>query len=765
MVSSDAPSSGVPLVVGKISVPPRRDGTVSRRRLTDVLGEGTPLVVVVASAGWGKTTLLTDWAHTVAGEGGPDVGWLTLDEADDEPSRFWTYLVSAVRVADGTLGGAALAALRVPEVDPLEAAVPTLLNDLATRPGRLTVVVDDLHVIRDRRIHEGLEFLLAYLPPGVRLVVAGRSDPPLPLARLRARGELTEIRAADLRFTAGEAGPLVAAVSRRDPQRNELPEDVVEEVVTRTEGWAAGLKLMALALRGVPGRPADVAGPADGDQHVVDYLTAEVVDGLPSEQRDFLLRTSVLDRLAGPLCDFVLERHDSARILAELDRADLFLVALDARRTWYRYHRLFREALLRELRGTRVSEEPALLLRAAWWHRSAGDLEGAFRCLVAAGDPVAAGELLADRDDDFLARGALGTFLRLADALPSEVVRASPRLGIALAAAAAFTGRLDRVAPLLDAVDSALTDDSAPPAGWHSARAAAATLRTVYVNSGEAAAQTLDLARRAVALESDPTRQGWVISRIALGSVLSGMDHDDEAAQLLGEAVGRADAVDLPAFSRLQACGLLAVSKFKGGKVEEVRRLLRTALPEAARVEDALGVAAAPAVVYLRLAEGFLLHLDGDVPGARAVLARAADLAVATGHPSQSVRALTARAEAELAGGDRRAAAAALSEADEIMRAEPVLPGVAAALRSARERIGRGAVALARRDGALAEPLTERELTILRALQGPLNRREIGAELYLSVNTIKGYTKSLYRKLAADSRPEAVRRGRQLGLI
>ncbi len=748
-----------------MSVPQRRAGIVPRRRLIDALRDGTPLVVMVAPAGWGKTTLLTDWAHTVAGEGGTGVGWLTLDEADDEPFRFWTYLVSAIRVADETLGAAALAALRVPEMDPLEAAVPTLLNDLATRPGQLTVVVDDLHVIRDRRIHEGLEFLLAYLPPGARLVLAGRSDPPLPLARMRARGELTEIRAADLRFTAGEARPLVAAVSGRGAQRDELPQDAVVDVVTRTEGWAAGLQLVALALRGAPAWPADLTGPADGNRHVVDYLTAEVIDGLAPEQRDFLLRTSVLDRLAGPLCDFVLERRESARILAELERADLFLVALDARRTWYRYHRLFREALLRELRATHASEESALLLRAASWHRSAGDRESAFRCLVAAGDPVAAGELLADSDDDFMARGALGTFLRLGDALPPEVVRASPKLGIALAAAAGFTGRLDRVASLLDSVESVLTDESVPPPGWHSARAAAATLRTVYVNSGEAAAQTLEVARRAVALESDPTRQGWVISRIALGGVLSGMDHDAEAASLLADAVGRAAAVDLPAFSRLQATGLLAVSMFKGGRIEEVRRLLRTALPEAARMEDALGVSAAPAVAYLRLAEGLILYRDGDVTRARAVLTRAADLAVATGHPSQSVRALTARAEAELAGGDRRAAAAALSEADEITRTELVLPGVAAALRAAQERIGRDAVALARRDGALAEPLTERELAVLRALQGPLNRREIGAELYLSVNTIKGYTKSLYRKLDAASRPEAVRRGRQLGLI
>jgi len=716
-------------------------------------------VVVVAPAGWGKTTLLVDWAHAATAAGRTDVGWLTLDEADDEPYRFWTYLVSAMRTAAPDVGGAALAALRVTEVNPLDVAVPALLNDLAMRPGPLAVILDDYHVLTDRRIHEGVEFLLAYLPPQVRLIFAGRFDPPLPLARLRARGELTEIRADRLRFTVGEATRLVGGVTHTVLAPSEM-----DEMVARTEGWAVGLKLMALALR----RSEVDSGLSElfsDDRHVIGYLTSEVLDGLRSDQREFLLRTSVLEQMTGALCDAMLGRADSARVLTELERADLFLVALDTQRSWYRYHRLFREALRRELRAGEPDVACELLNRAAQWFRSAGDAEQAVRCLIDAGEPVAAGELLAACDEDFINRGALGTYLHLAERLPSEVIRANPRLGISLAAAAGFTGQLDRVGPLLDAVEAVLTDETPPPQGWRSARAAAAVLRTVYLNAGPSIADGLDLVRQAVALESDPDLWGWVIARIALGGALSGLDRNDEAAQVLGEAVRRAAALNLPAFTQLQASGLLAVTMLKSGQVDAVRRLLRTCLPGAVAIEGALGDAAAPAVAYLRLAEGMLAHRDGDIDRARTVLARAASLAAATGHPTQIVRTLVARAEAELAGGDRRVASAALSEADEVVRTQPVLPAVATALDQARQRISRGAMVMARRGGALAEPLTDREHAVLRSLQGPLSQREIGAELYLSLNTVKGYTKSLYRKLDVASRPEAVRRGRELGLI
>jgi LuxR family maltose regulon positive regulatory protein len=758
-VTSDEPA-GRPLIAGKLSVPPLRAGVVPRQRLTEPLDEAERLAVVVAPAGWGKTTLVADWARGVAAAGRTAIGWLTLDEADDEPYRFWTYLISAMHVADPALSGDALTALRVTEVNPIDVAVPTLLNDLAGRTGRLTVILDDYHVLTDRRIHEGVEFLLAYLPPHVRLILAGRFDPPLPLAKLRARGELTEIRADGLRFTVDEAGPLVAGVTLMEFEPSQ-----VDELVARTEGWAVGLKLVALALRGSPDPRTGPRGLLGDDRHVMDYLTSEVLDGLQTDQREFLLRTSVLEQLTAALCDAVLGRDDSARIIAELERADLFLVALDPQRSWYRYHRLFRAALRRELQSSEPATVPALLQRAAQWYRSTGDAELAVRCLIAAADFVAAAELLATSDDDFMNQGALGTYLRLAEALPAEVIRAMPRLGISLAAAAGFTGQLERVGPLLDAVEAALTDDTAPPEGWRSARAATATLRTVYVHAGPSIADNLDIARHAVALESDPDRQGWVISRIALGGALSGLDRNDEAAQVLAEAVERATVVGLPAFIQLQATGLLAVTMLKDGQVDGARRLLRTSLPGATAIEGALGDAAAPAVAYLRLAEGLLAHRDGDIDRARTVLAHAASLALATGHPSQIVRTLTARAGAELAGGDRRAASAALSEADEVARSEPVLPAVTRGLDEARERIGRGVVAMARRDGALVEPLTDRELAVLRALQGPLSQREIGVELYLSINTVKGYTKSLYRKLDVASRPEAVRRGRELGII
>jgi LuxR family maltose regulon positive regulatory protein len=750
MESSGGMGHGAPLVAVKVAVPPARPGTVTRQRLMRLLSEADGVAVIVAPAGWGKTTLLAHWARHQAGS---VVAWLTLDETDDEPHRFWTYFVSALRAADPALGGA-LGALRVAEVDPLDVAVPTVLHELAGLGHRLTVVVDDCHVLTDRRIHEQLEFLVSYLPPRARLVLAGRTDPPLPLARMRARGELTEIRADDLRFDVDEAVPLVAGVIRAEPAQAQ-----VTDLVARTEGWAAGLKLAALAMRGRPGTFPDP------DRHVVDYLVAEVLADLPADRREFLLHTSALDRMSGALCDAVLERRDSAQVLAELDRADMFVVPLDPTRTWYRYHRLFRAALRRELHTVDESAEPVLSRRAADWHRATGDVEEAIRYLVAAGDPGAAGQLLAHHDDDFLTRGALGTYLRLGDALPAEVVRADPRLGLALAAAAGFTGRFERVAALLDGVDAGLTENTPPPVGWHSARAAAATLRVVFAPADLAAEQLLDTARAAVDQETDPDRQGWVITRIALGGVLSGLDRNDDAIAVLTEAVRRAPAVDLPAFTRHQAAGLLAVTTLKTGGLDQVRRQLHAWLPGAAAIEEALGDAAAPAVAYLRLAEGVLAHRDGDVTRARKVLADAARLAQVTRHPTQVVRALVALADAEAAGGDHRAAAAALAEADEVVRAEPVLPGPAQALREAGTRLGRTANRAARHGGDLVDPLTDREHAVLRALRGPLNQREIGAELYLSVNTVKGYTKSLYRKLGVASRPDAVRRGRELGLI
>jgi LuxR family maltose regulon positive regulatory protein len=748
------------LLAGKLTAPLLQPGIVTRDRLLEMLDENRTgrLCLVVAPAGWGKTTLLTEWARR-AGDG-HSVAWVTLDETDDEPHRFWTYVVAALQEAAPDLAGGALAALRVPSIDPLDVALPALLNDLSAINARHTLILDDYHLLTDVRIHEAVEYLLSYLPPSLRLVIVARFDPPLPIARMRARSELTEIRAADLRFSAAEAAGLVSAVSQV-----QVGSDAVDALVDRTEGWAVGLKLAALTIRG-SSDPAARAAAARDDRHIVDFLSSEVLDRLPADRRAFLVRTAVLDRLCGPLCDAVLGRSGSAAVLDALERADLFVVPLDAHREWYRYHRLFRDLLTRELEATSPEAIPELLRRAADWYLEARQVDEAVRLLTAAGDRQRAAQVLLPAEDAFLEQGAAATYLRLGDQLGEAIVRADPRLAVSMAGAAAQSGQLERVPALLDIVEARLQDHSPSYQAWRSLAAAAAVLRAAYDPRTRADPPAmLAAAERAATLETEPTLQGYVIARITLGAVLSGLGRHEEAVPVLTEAWERSVPAEVPVFIGLQAAGLLAMCLVETGREDEARRLAHQVAPAVQRMLDILGDAAAAAVTFVVAVEGRLAYRDGRTDDARRLLARAAELARIAGHPSQRVYVLTALADAELAAGDRTAARSALAEARETADTEVAFPASAARLAAAEERIGRRAARAARQSGALVEVLTDRELSLLRALPGPLSQREIGAELYLSLNTIKGYTKSLYRKLGAASRAEAVERGRELGLI
>ncbi|HEY5846696.1 MAG TPA: LuxR C-terminal-related transcriptional regulator [Microlunatus sp.] len=748
------------LLAGKITTPLLQPGIVARDRLLEMLDESRTrrLCLVVAPAGWGKTTLLTEWARHAGDR--ESVAWVTLDEADDEPHRFWTYVAAALERAAPDLAGDALAALRVTSVDPLDVALPALLNDLSASNARHTLILDDYHLLTDVRIHEAVEYLLSYLPPSLRLVIAARFDPPLPVARMRARGELTEIRAADLRFSAAEATGLVSAVSEV-----EVGSDAVDALVDRTEGWAVGLKLAALTIRGSSDPAAHAAAVRD-DRHVVDFLSSEVLDRLPADRRAFLVRTAVLDRLCGPLCDAVLGRSGSAAVLDALERADLFVVPLDPHREWYRYHRLFRDLLTRELEATSPEAVPELLRRAADWYLEARRVDEAVRLLTSAGDRQRAAQVLLSAEDAFLEQGAAATYLRLADQLGEAIVRADPRLAVSMAGAAAQSGQLERIPALLGIAEVHLQDQSPPYPAWCSLAAAAAVLRAAYDPRTRADPPAmLAAAERAVSLETDPTLQGYVIARITLGAVLSGLGRQEEAVPVLTEAWERSVPAEVPVFIGLQAAGLLAMCLVENGRTEEARRLVHQVAPAVQGMLDALGDAAAAAVTFVVAVDGRLAYHDGRTDDARRLLTRAAELARAAGHPSQRVYVLIVLADAHLAAGDRTAARSALAEARETAETEVAFPATAARLAAAEERIGRSAARAARRGGALIEELTDRELALLRALTGPLSQREIGAELYLSLNTIKGYTKNLYRKLGAASRAEAVERGRELGLI
>src|SRR3954471_10518741 len=336
------------LVETKFFVPHVRDGLVARPRLDELLGpRRTRLTLLSAPAGFGKTTLLATWL--AAGEADDRrVAWVSLDGADREPGAFWTYVLTAVdRVAPGA-GSTGLALLAGGK--PVEAALAAVLNELSVLSEDVDLVLDDYHLAESPEIQPGMAFLIERMPPQMRLLISTRADPALPLARLRAHGDLTEVRAADLRFTGGETAEFLASSTglRLGPAD-------VAALEARTEGWVASLQLAALSLRGRDDPSAFIAGFAGDDRYVVDYLAEEVLGRESAETRDFLLSTAVVERLCGPLCDVLTGRDDGGQVLESLERRNLFVVPLDEQRRWYRYHHLFADVLLAHL----LQERPA----------------------------------------------------------------------------------------------------------------------------------------------------------------------------------------------------------------------------------------------------------------------------------------------------------------------------------------------------------------------------------------------------------------------
>ena len=322
-----------PLLETKFYVPKWRCGLVPRPRLSDRLNRGaeSKLTLVSAPAGFGKTTLLADWLAAVAVDG-RTVTWLSLDQSDNHPASFWAYLIAALQTAEPHIGASAISLLQSPQPPPIETILATLLNELTRISHDFVLVLDDYHVIDARDIHDGMVFLLDHLPPRLHLVIASRADPSLPLARLRARGELVEIRAEDLRFTPDEA-----ATYLKDTMGLDVTPSEVAALEERTEGWIAALQLAALSMQGRDDVAGFIAGFAGDDRYIVDYLVEEVLQRQPESVRSFLQQTSILDRLSGPLCDAVTGQDSGKAMLEALDRANLFVVALDDHRRWYRY--------------------------------------------------------------------------------------------------------------------------------------------------------------------------------------------------------------------------------------------------------------------------------------------------------------------------------------------------------------------------------------------------------------------------------------------
>jgi len=591
----------------------------------------------------------------------------------------------------------------------------------------------------------------------MHLVVAGRADPPLPLARLRARGELTEIRISDLTFSSAEAGEMLVAVGGTP-----LDDTTVTGLWERTEGWAAGLQLTALTLRGSSTPAASAATIRRDDRHILDYFATEVVCRLQPEQRDLLVRTAVLERLSGPLCDAVLERCGSAAILADLDRSDLFVVPLDGQHEWYRCHQLFRDALRSELTPALARDS---LVRASNWYLAEGLLSEAIGHRITAGDQEEAATLLRSSVPWFLERATLGTHLQLGDRLDPTITHADPRLCVSMAWAAGLSGEYTRMDPWLDAAERLITDDVPPLDGWHSLRGAALTMRAVQRQAEADIPEAVLCAEGAVERETDATVPGYVVARLILGVALLVADRTADALPVLDDAWRRTGELRLPSLFGLVAGSSLALALFDSGRFEDARQACTRLAPVVQALEGAWAKTTAPGMPRLKLVQGRLALRDGDVAGAQRALRDAVTHARIWALPSPLVAALTSLAQADLAAGDTAAARAALAEAREAGDTESIWPSSRRELAAVEVSIGHRSARAARRAGLVLEDLTDRELSILRMLPGPASQREIGAELYLSINTVKGYAKALYRKLGAATRQEAVSRAREFGLI
>jgi len=447
-----------PILATKLYIPRLRPNVVSRPRLIERLNEGLhrKLTLIAAPAGFGKTTLVSEW---LAGCERP-AAWLSLDEGENDPTRFLMYLVAALQTLAATIGEGVLGVLQSPQPPPPEAMLTALLNDITTIPDNFILILDDYHVLDAKAVDHALTFLLEHLPPHLHLVIATREDPQLPLARLRARGHLTEVRAVDLRFTPSEAAEFLTQVMGLT-----LSAEDIAALERRTEGWIAGLQLAALSMQGQQDAAGFITSFTGSHHFVLDYLVEEVLGQQSERVQTFLLRTSILDRLCGPLCDAVL--MDPTAIgqatLEYLERANLFLVPLDNERRWYRYHHLFAELLRQRLQQS-IASSPRderggvaeFHRRASQWYEDHGLSMEAFHHAAAAHDVERATRLAEGEGMPQHFRGAVAPVLDWLESLPTTVLNARPSLWVRYASLLLVTGQTTGVEEKLQAAEAAL---------------------------------------------------------------------------------------------------------------------------------------------------------------------------------------------------------------------------------------------------------------------------------------------------------------------
>jgi LuxR family maltose regulon positive regulatory protein len=662
------------LLSTKLYIPPTRPQLVLRPRLIERLNESLhrKLTLISAPAGFGKTTLVSEW---IASSTRP-VAWLSLDEGDNDPTRFLAYLVAALQTVVANIGEGVLRILQSPQ-PPTESILTALLNEITTISHNFILVLDDYHVINAKPVDHALNFLIEHLPLQMHLVITTREDPDIPLARLRARDQLNELRAVDLRFTSHEAAEFLNQVMGLD-----LSAEEVAALESRTEGWIAGLQLAALSMQGREDVPRFIRAFAGDNRYIVDYLVEEVLQRQPERVRSFLLQTSILDRLSGSLCDAVADQEEGNVLLEALERGNLFVVPLDDTRHWFRYHHLFGEVLQAHLKEERPDQVPSLHRRASEWYEHNGLPADAIRHALAAEDFWRAADLIEMIWPAMDGRFQSATWLGWVKALPDELVRARPVLSVAYAWALLNGGELEAgEARLSDAeqwLDTTADMSQRPEAlsaqmvvvdeaQFRSLPASIATARAYHAQALGDIPGSVKYARRALNLlpEADHLRRGPAAALLGLSQWASG--ELEAAHQALADAMAGFQMAGNMHFAISVTYGLADI-KIAQGRLREAISTYKRSLHIVAQQGESL--VRGTADLYLGLS-GLYLE-QGDEEAARQHLLRSEELGEQAALPDWPYRFRLAQARIKEIQGDLDGALYLLEEAERFYYRGPV---------------------------------------------------------------------------------------------
>jgi LuxR family maltose regulon positive regulatory protein len=708
-----------PILATKLYIPPPRPNLVPRPRLVERLDEGLrlgrKLTLVSAPAGFGKTTLLSEWIHMVgAHRDAPlPIAWLSLDEGDNDPTRFFTYLIAALRQVDGEAGQADQSLLGAPQLPPVESLMTLLIDDVTAVPA-FVLVLDDYHLIHTALVHDALAFLLDHQPPHMHLLIATRTDPPLPLPRLRVRGQMTEIRADDLRFTEEEAATFLN-------QALGLPlhAEQIAALEARTEGWIAGLQLAALSLQDCKDADTFIAAFSGDDRHVMDYLVEEVLHYQPPHVQAFLLQTSILQRLCGPLCDAVVDWQLDAEsqapsasqpILEYLERANLFIVPLDNRRQWYRYHRLFADLLRHRLQGEHPDQVADLHRRASRWHEQVDDVEGAIHHALTIPDVPLAVRLLEQYGSRLLDRGQIVTLLDWLQQIPDDVLCANPRLCTGCGWVYALTGQVETAERYVEAGEAALsTFEPLYIASMNhvvTPEEVQSDLMTIRAYCARLRGDSAGVIRHSrQALEQLPADEYGTRAALALNlGLLHQEEWDLDAARMaFSEAFEMALKSEEDTYVAATALSMQGDLLATQGDLQEAAECYRQAIELSAQRPDA--ASPTPAVCYGHLGLAEIHYQRNELAAATSHLEKAWESAQQTGNREMMVAVHVLRPRLASASGDPAQVEVLLDQADKLVQGHGI------EYQDANRTAIRGELYLAQGDvDAAAQLVAERDL-------------------------------------------------------